>query len=1176
MTEGTPKAIEIKGIVRNATVIGTQDGQAEDLINLRFMDGSWRASGNGRQIENMPTGTIYEQLYVHTNIYHHLLGVDNGTLYWFAEIDNDGVTFYPLDGTTDRSLWPEDKQDLPTERVALTTVTGSMWVTQTGHLLTIIDEGEEFEFLVYIDSNKSYKLVSVDANGKETKPTIFPFGVAHFRLSSSINIKKTSVDLNSSRYWNGHDSINEDNVKADIIPSDVLLLASSAREEIREKNKFNQPFLVCAAVRLYDGSFAYASNPILMNPGSFLNYERLRGNTRVIDTPYLHNDFYPSQGFNGYRYAGDPGSFNANYNSANTTPLPEGALMTVRNGGNSYRAKDGINAAYTEGTKFTAQALGWNLLMQIEDIAFIKANPEIFQSICIFVTREIETIDYSYSDFHETDLIIKKSSNSSGDRYESLFNIGVKLPLHSKKYLIEQIKKENFFLLREYKIEELDTFANMDYVTIDLNSEIYPGLLKNLVQNNTLPIEAFVRDSYLPKVVYNYNGKLHIANYRTTPWRGYAISNYYNPYGGGSGYAENQSCEPKISIMQNQSNYKLQDVAWFLWIYNLPIAYVKIISRNTDGSTRVSVRAFTIEDYVTDIDISYEDYMSVRDWFKVIGSFLNPLLSIGGLTGVISVEIYVMQVQLYEASDTSSNYVKIYNKTFTINHQDFQNIYSIYINPDLLDNTLGNPVWQGTVQDCFPSHDSWGEQERLYNDDIQNHHFKVLPEEAGMSEYFPNGLKVSKTDQPMFFPVENTYQVGSAEILALMSNTIAVGTGQTGDAPLYVFCKDGVYALYVDSSGQMAYPNARILARDVCNNPRSVTPIDAGVVFTTDRGLMMIAGEQVQEIGAPAEGDVVQFWNAGSVDYSKIATASMQQIAGLPSELCSTTDFLTYLQDKGTSGKAAIINYNHNMRELMVSNPNYPYSYVLDREGNWSRRDYSAAQYVNNYPTSYRVDANGHFFKVDDEGDANTSLEHRKEADNKIFYLSNVIKLDSIGFKQAYRFVVRGYFEVTCGTRNVLLGSFQKPRDLYDSNILYNLDSAIYDSLEVGDTVILMNKNGHGSTQTLNVESKITGPDRIVLSGDIQGNTGDYDIYKVGVVVDNAIACVVEGSYDGRKFKPLGYNRKSGKFRDIGCIVERTDVRFFRICLSGQVTGKTRIDYMEMSAGASMLNTKIR
>ena len=369
-------------------------------------------------------------------------------------------------------------------------------------------------------------------------------------------------------------------------------------------------------------------------------------------------------------------------------------------------------------------------------------------------------------------------------------------------------------------------------------------------------------------------------------------------------------------------------------------------------------------------------------------------------------------------------------------------------------------------------------------------------------EYFPNGLKVSKTDNPMVFPVENAYQVGSAEILALMSNTIAVGTGQTGAAPLYVFCKDGVYALFVDASGQMTYSNSRVLARDVCNNPRSVTPIDAGVVFTTDRGLMMIAGEQVEEIGQPAEGDVLHYTNVNaqglplSVEGSKIATDALTKIAGLPSSLCDTTDFLTYLQDKGTLGKAAIINYNHNMRELIISNPNYAYSYVLDRDGNWSRRDYTAAEYVNNYPTSYRVAVETvnnqqvrRFYKLDDEGDASTSLEHRKEADNRIFYLSNVIKLDSIGFKQAYRFVVRGYFEAQTG-------------------------------------------------------------------------------HNVGIVV--------EGSYEGIKFAPLGFNRKTGKFTNIGCHVSHTDVRFYRVILCGQVTGKTRIDYMELSADGSKLNTKIR
>ena len=366
---------------------------------------------------------------------------------------------------------------------------------------------------------------------------------------------------------------------------------------------------------------------------------------------------------------------------------------------------------------------------------------------------------------------------------------------------------------------------------------------------------------------------------------------------------------------------------------------------------------------------------------------------------------------------------------------------------------------------------------------------KNLIEFKNNREYFPNGLKVSMADNPLTFPVENTYRVGSSEILALMSNAIAVGTGQTGAAPLYVFCKDGVYALFVDASGEMTYSNSRILARDVCNNPRSVTPIDAGVVFTTDRGLMMMVGEQVEEIGQPAEGDVFQFANISSADYIEFLKNRLVYVSGLPTSLCDGTDFLTYLQDKGSIGKAAIVNYNHNLHELIISNPNYSYSYVMDRERNWSRRDYTAIEYINNFPTSYRLTSAGYFYKLDEEGDNNTSLEHRKEADNQFFYLSNVIKLDSIGFKQAYRFVVRGYFE---SQQNAYIG------------------------------------------------------------------------------------CYIYGSYDGRKWARLGGNEKTGSFTDIGCKVERTDVKFYRICLAGQVTGKTRVDYMEMSAGASMLNTKIR
>ena len=141
-----------------------------------------------------------------------------------------------------------------------------------------------------------------------------------------------------------------------------------------------------------------------------------------------------------------------------------------------------------------------------------------------------------------------------------------------------------------------------------------------------------------------------------------------------------------------------------------------------------------------------------------------------------------------------------------------------------------------------------------------------------------------------------------------MSNAVAVGTGQTGAAPLYVFCKDGVYALMVDSSGEMAYTNARIIARDVCNNAKSVTHIDNGVVFTTDRGIMNISGNEVVEIGQIAEGDVFDITDTNDKSKRIMFNAfTMSQLADLPSTMLDQTDFLSYIN-------GAIVNYNHNER----------------------------------------------------------------------------------------------------------------------------------------------------------------------------------------------------------------------------------------------------------------------
>ena len=1069
------KAIMPQGIVRNQTKIGVQDGQSDDLVNLRFLDGSWRASGNGRQIENF-SGTGYTQLYVHTNVYHHLLGVHDGTLYWFAEIGTDGVTFYPLDSTTDRSQWTEGMINLPTEPVALTTVTGDMWVTQTGHLLTIIDEADDFEHFVFKTSTKEYIEVNMNVNGKVTDRSLYPFGQVHFNWyvpRPDLLFEMKTLDTHAGvdmRYFKD-DDFNTSTHKYFSLkeyPSGTTIdtgrdLLTAAYGELREYNKFTGPRLACIAARLYDGSYAYASNPILIHPRE-QSLDKKIYFTKSGDK-YIPNNITTAPNYQSYTDGAPhnewtieddgicktleilgyevPDSYHEKYKPT-MSQFTIGGSDTL--GIDRFDCGDDIfppslfirqKGYYGAIWQECFAVFGYDIAISVEDVNFLRENKDVFSSLCVFVSPEIQDTEYNNKDYTFLTALLSPRKNED---------------------VVHDLLYTPLYLLKEYKVEELNLFQ--DKMIIDLSKKEDEGLLSTLVENDPLPTEVLSRTTYLPKVSYMYNGRLHIADYKSHAFLGYPIDlfhlhNHSVKVQDSEWFPADTDGQRVLPNLADNNDAYLQypkTQHCFPATYSSTIKYFAYITVDIDTAQGIQRVVRYIEPY---------EIGSGKDGRADFIESLNPLLTYP------DARAKSMSIRIFKEETTYQGgaiYLDYY-KTVELKPHPYLNI-AYYIDPDL------KPI----EFEISPS---------------PNNH--ILPEMQNTDEYFPNGLKVSKTDQPMFFSVENTYQIGSAEILALMSNSIAVGTGQTGAAPLYVFCKDGVYALFVDASGQMTYTNSRILARDVCNNARSVTPIDAGVVFTTDRGLMMITGEQVEEIGAPAEGDVFRIEDYEDAPYDQqhpyVAKKIMwhrftaDAFANLPQGMLDGVDFLTYIS-------GAIINYNHNLRELMVSNEKYPYSYVMDRDGQWSRRSFTADEYVNNYPTSYRVKG-GTFYKVDDEGNSETSLEHRKEADNSIFWLSNIIKLDSIGFKELHRLVIRGYFE-TIGREELYLGLY------------------------------------------------------------------------------------IFGSYDGRQWAMIGGNERQGKFTDIGCKIERADIKFIRVCLAGQVTGKSRIDYIEVAFDPSILNTKIR
>lgn len=167
--------------------------------------------------------------------------------------------------------------------------------------------------------------------------------------------------------------------------------------------------------------------------------------------------------------------------------------------------------------------------------------------------------------------------------------------------------------------------------------------------------------------------------------------------------------------------------------------------------------------------------------------------------------------------------------------------------------------------------------------------------DAAAHETLDSQVFTSVVNNPYLFEASGDNTVGTGSILAVTSNTEPVSTGQFGQYPLIVFTSEGIYGMSVNTEGlySASYP----ISRDVCNNADSVTPTDSSVFFTTDKGLMAIAGGQ--------------------------ATLMSYQLAGHSSSLVTLPDceFTTYL-------KSCNIAYDYRNALLHIYNKEKDYHWV--------------------------------------------------------------------------------------------------------------------------------------------------------------------------------------------------------------------------------------------------------
>lgn len=942
MKEGIDKRISLGGIVRNTAGSISPDGQMDEIVNMRLKDGSFRPMSPNMPIDGIKDVSIdYTDIFIHTCDYRHWIGAKGGKLWYFANMDSS------------------DKVTLVTP-VELMDVSGTdLQYSQVGNLMTVIDEGLNY---IYWKADK-YVVIPVDYNGKQTDTVTNPDGKVDFRMAP-----ETDTSGNRRlRMYHG-DFMEKDPTKTKKIEATTALMIKALGVD-KEKGNLDGFFFACTALRLYDGTFILQSRPVLVSQNadlgsrySYSDYQRYTDETTpqiimssgTYAADYLTNKahLYPNTIFHvtsenpsvGGEKVVDIENVCVDYSAikkdktVGTKPAATttGFIQYTDSEDESARADvespnlwGGLRYINKRYKPIAVTSLG-KLQYKISNGINREILDEVVDSVCIFITSPVNM--YKTEQWGDSSLLTLRD-----DLYSYANSQSVVFKAKTNTEIIKELMDSpNFYLIHEEKLEAVKPGS---WIDIDLEKD---GILKNLIQQETLNLDSNNRNSYKPRTSLSYNGRLHIANYDESIFHGWPL-NYFFAQNTDGQFAAGKYDAPWDYMSDSEFNtFKSNGIVQ---------SYVAVELDTSDGKR-------TVVRYL-DVDSRLDTY----NW-----QALNPFLSYPDNRAT------KMTICISGGISTGSH-LSQYIRTFNLTAHKYWNV---------------SYFMDGSIKPIGCS---------LYSYPATSPSYK--PSESNSLAYVPNGLRVSATDNPLYFPAKNTYKVGNVEIIGMASNTIAVSTGQVGATPLYVFAKDGIYGLFVDASGEMTYTNSRPVSRDICNNAKSITPIDDGVVFSSDRGLMILSGSEVTRLSEAAEGLFLDLYTSSPDNFIDVVNKAISTTALVElSNSRTKEEFIDYI-------KGCIIGYNYKERELWVTNPTSKYSYVLSG-GLWVKRDITCREYVNDYPNLYLLNGNQVLNVTKETGEGNETM-----------FLTRPIKFDTQEFKQGYRTIIRGIFDLPTNRINV-------------------------------------------------------------------------------------------------------------------------------------------------------------
>lgn len=178
-----------------------------------------------------------------------------------------------------------------------------------------------------------------------------------------------------------------------------------------------------------------------------------------------------------------------------------------------------------------------------------------------------------------------------------------------------------------------------------------------------------------------------------------------------------------------------------------------------------------------------------------------------------------------------------------------------------------------------------------------------------------NVVNVTASGNAMVFPVEHSYKF-DGNITSVAVSMESISDVQVGQYPLNVFTDNGIYALE-QGTGEVLYSRITPISGDICENDNIIFTRQ-GLAYISNGGVYILAGRRSTCISILLD-NAPDLYIQDNDSFVRCCGGSLYDIT----PYLSMVRFRDYVED-------ANLCWCPETNELIVSNPNYSYSYVYD------------------------------------------------------------------------------------------------------------------------------------------------------------------------------------------------------------------------------------------------------